>query len=187
MTENKFHVVGNYFGVVIVCYILIVAFLDQILKHDVPCPLCLLQRTAFIGIGLCAFLNIKVGIKISHYGFMLLTSILGFMIALRQVFLHIAPDDPGYGPVFFGLHYYVWSAISFVFAVGLIGVALLLERGFIPKARPIGKPTYALGVIFLGLILANGISTLLECGLIICPDNPVEYHLLSEQETLPIG
>ncbi|WP_133130719.1 disulfide bond formation protein B [Legionella yabuuchiae] len=187
MTENKFHVIGNYFGVTIVCYILLFAFYDQILTHELPCPLCLLQRTAFVGIGLCAFMNIKEGIKPSHYGFMLLASLLGFMIALRQIFLHIAPDDPGYGPVFFGLHYYVWSAISFVFAVGFIGIALLLERGFIPKARPIGKPTYALGIILLGLILANGISTVLECGLMVCPDNPVKYDVLSEHKTSSLG
>lgn len=179
MTQNKFHVIGNLMGLVIIIIILAIAFIDQIFRHDVPCPLCLLQRTAFAGIGLCICMNLKEGIKSSHYGFMILTAILGFSLALRQAFLHTAPGDPGYGPPVFGLHFYTWSAIAFMFVIGFVAIGLFMEHAFMPQIKTINKSTLIAMVIFLGLILANGVSTLLECGLMICPDNPVKYDLLS--------
>lgn len=179
MTQNKFHIVGNLLGLVIICMILTFAFIDQIMTHDLPCPLCLLQRTAFVGIGLCLCMNLKDGIKVNHYGFIILTALLGFAVAFRQVFLHIAPGDPGYGPLVFGLHLYNWSAIAFLVVIGLVATGMFMEKGFMPYSKPITKPTTVLMLLFLGLVLANGISTMLECGILVCPDNPVKYEWLS--------
>ncbi|KTD21035.1 disulfide bond formation protein B [Legionella londiniensis] len=176
MTQNKLHVWANIAGLVLINFILIAAFIDQLLHHDLPCPLCLLQRIAFVAVGLCLSMNLKLGIKASHYGLMILSALLGFAVALRQIFLHISPGDPGYGPLFFNLHLYTWSAIIFFIIIGLAAIGLLLEKGFGPKAS-FNFPTLSLTVFFLLLILANGISTLLECGFLICPSNPVRYFL----------
>ncbi|AHE67960.1 disulfide bond formation protein B [Legionella oakridgensis] len=178
MTQHKLHLVGNRIGLIIVSFILIFAFADQLFRHDIPCPLCLLQRIAFVGIGLCCCMNLKCGIKPSHYGLMLLSAVLGFAISLRQLFLHMAPGDPGYGPLLFNLHLYTWSAVGFFIILGLIAIAMLLEHGFSDTLIPLGKPTLLLMGGFLILILANGISTFIECGVLICPDNPEHYNLL---------
>jgi len=179
MNQNKFHSIGNTLGLVVICAILILAFADQVYQHDLPCPLCLLQRLGFIAVGLCLCLNLKKGIHVSHYGLMILAAILGFCSALRQISLHTAPGDPGYGHNLLGIPMYVWSAIIFMTIIGCIAIAMLFEPGFTEKQQRIGRKSIALMSIFLILILANGISTLIECGTSVCPGNPLGYRLLS--------
>lgn len=177
MTQYKLHKIGSIIGLVLVCIVLLMAFGEQVyVPKDLPCPLCLLQRVAFIAVGLCLCLNLQEGVKTSNYGLMILSSLLGFAISLRQVFLHVTPGDPGYGPLVLKLHLYNWSAVAFFIILGVIAIALMLEYGFIPNPQPMGKPIKVLLLIFLILILANAISTLVECGLNICPANPVKYY-----------
>ena len=71
MNQKKLHEWGNTFGVVILSVVLILAFADQLSNHDLPCPLCLLQRVCFVAVGLCLCMNLKEGIKTSHYGLMM--------------------------------------------------------------------------------------------------------------------
>ena len=179
MNQNQIHRLGNTIGLFIICALLTAAFIDQLNRHDLPCPLCILQRICFIAVGLCLMMNLKNGIKPSHYGLMTLSAILGFLVALRQIYLHIMPHDPGYGNVILGFHMYVWSAIAYVLINGAVGIALLFEKGFSAREQNPGKGQLALMILFLLLILTNGISTFLECGLLVCPDNPVNYELLT--------
>ncbi|WP_028389181.1 disulfide bond formation protein B [Legionella fairfieldensis] len=179
INEKKIHYWINGSALLIVCIILLIAFYKQLLNHELPCPLCLLQRLCFVGVGLCLCMNLTKGIKVSHYGLMLLASILGLTIALRQVFLHVSPGDLGYGSPLLGLYLYTWSAIGFGIIIGLIAVTLLIEDGFNRKKDILpGRFLYLLMSFFLILILANGISTFMECGPYICKDNPVHYYLL---------
>ena len=103
------------------------------------------------------------------------------MISARQVLLHIAPGDAGYGPPMLGLHLYSWALILFL--VIALGCALLLmfERQF--EAAPADHaPVKAFGVaafmIAAALVLGNGVSTVLECAGGLCPDNPTDNLLL---------
>lgn len=178
INQNKFHFWGNALGLLIICLILMIAFYEQLVAHQLPCPLCLLQRLCFIGVGLGVSMNLKFGIKIAHYGLMIFSALLGFAIALRQVFLHVLPGDLGYGSPLLGLHLYTWAALSFGIVIGLIAFALLFERGFTEKNLSLNYWHYFLMCFFLILILANGISTFLECGPFICKDNPIHYYLL---------
>ncbi len=181
MTHNKLHRFGNVIGLVIVCIILIIAFYQQLTDHDLPCPLCLLQRICFIGVGLCLCMNLMTGIRISYYGLIVLSSLLGLGIALRQIFLHVSPGDIGYGSPLLGLYLYTWSAIGFIIIIGLSAIALLFERGFYEPGQQPGRWSYFWASLFLLLILANGISTLLECGPLICKDNPVHYYFMDNR------
>jgi disulfide bond formation protein DsbB len=179
MNQNKLHKLANTAGLVIICLILLIAFADQLSRHDLPCPLCLLQRAGFAAVGLCLCMNLKEGIRISHYGLMILAALLGFFASLRQISLHTAPGDPGYGHPLLGLPLYVWCAIAFMIIIGLIALGMLFERSFTEKHPPPSRTNITLMWIFLILILANGISTLIECSRFICPDNPFGYRLLS--------
>ncbi|ARG98373.1 disulfide bond formation protein B [Legionella micdadei] len=176
--QNKIHYWGNCLGLLGVCIVLMFAFYQQLITYQLPCPLCLLQRVCFIGVGLCLSMNLKFGIKISHYGLMILSALLGLAIALRQVFLHVSPGDLGYGSPLLGIYLYTWAAIGFGIVIGLIAIALLLEREFTKKSPIPSYWHYLLICFFLILILANGISTFLECGPFICKDNPIHYYLL---------
>ena len=185
MTQYTLHKTGNIIGLGLICLILSMAFGEQLyFSSELPCPLCLLQRVAFIAVGLCLCLNIREGIKTSHYGLMVLASLLGFAISLRQVFLHVAPGDPGYGPLLLKLHLYNWSAVAFFIILGFIAIALMLEYGFVRNPQPVGRSIKALMLFFLLVILANAISTLMECGLSICPANPVKYDFTLDSHNL---
>lgn len=175
-SQKKLHVWGNSLGLVIVCVILIIAFAEQILTHSLPCPLCILQRICFAGIGICLMMNLRLGFKPSHYGYMLFQALLGLAISSRQFLLHVGPNDPGYGNPFLGLYFYTWSALIFLLIIGCIAVALSLERGFDEQYKTSNKGLIALMAVFLILILANGISTFLECGPYICPNDPTTYY-----------
>ncbi|CAM2827367.1 Transmembrane protein [Legionella worsleiensis] len=121
-------------------------------------------------------MNLRLGIRASHYGLMLLQALLGLAIATRQIFIHLGPDTPGYGEPFLGMYFYTWSALIFLFIIGFIAIALLFEQGLDRQFKTTNKGIIALTYLFLILILANGISTFLECGPYVCPDNPTVYY-----------
>lgn len=178
MDQNKLHRIANTIGLIIICSLLIVAFIDQLYEHDLPCPLCLLQRICFVGVGLSLCMNLKNGVKTSHYGLMMLSALLGFAIAMRQIYIHMAAGG-GYGNLILGLYMYQWAAITFAIIIGLIAVALLFEQGFYESSKEIKRGKFILMIVFLILILANVISTFIECGFSACPANPINYLLFN--------
>lgn len=178
--QMRLHLFGNTSGLFIICCILIFAFIDQLTRHELPCPICILQRICYVAVALCFVMNLTLGIRTSHYGLMLLASLLGLAISVRQIYIHLTPGDPGYGNLFFGLHLYTWSAVIFLIIILLISTALILDRGFMPEYRVQNKWVKVMIWVFFILILANGISTFLECGPHECPDNPSNYYLLNK-------
>jgi hypothetical protein len=174
--QVKLHYFANCLGLLLISILLIIVLVDQLLRHDLPCPLCLLQRICFVAIGLAMLMNLRFGIKPSHYALMILATLLGLGVALRQIHLHLAPNDPGYGLRFLGEYLYTWSAIGFFIILILITVALLLDRGFEGSYTLRHKALTLLTALFLFLILAHGISTFIECGPFICPDDPNRYY-----------
>ncbi|MGJ3502251.1 disulfide bond formation protein B [Piscirickettsia salmonis] len=179
-TEIKVHILFNALLLCALSILLIMAFYFQLTRNELPCPLCLLQRLCFIGLGSVALLNIIYGPRPSHYGLMLLTTLLGFSISVRQILLHIQPRDLGYGHPVFGIHFYTWGAILFFLVAIFIGIGLLLEHietNDINKntARQLTIAGKIISIVFLILIILNLVSVLFECGLSQCPDNPLHY------------
>ena len=97
------------------------AFAVQFWLGEPPCPLCVMQRIAFmlVGLGLLHTLlrthtagltsrSIAVG-----QGMAIIGALLGALAASRQILLHILPGDPGFGSPVFGLHLYTWCFIAF--------------------------------------------------------------------------
>jgi disulfide bond formation protein DsbB len=162
--------------------LLAAAFAAQLLLHELPCPLCLLQRVQFAMLAIGPILNIRFGPRPGHYAVSLLAAILGAVVSTRQILLHIMPGDAGYGTVLLGYHYYTWALIGFVAAIGLLATMLLFDRQFetnavAPKATAGAFAGIAVWLV-IGLTAANVASTLLECGFDACADNPVIYELL---------
>ena len=177
-SQQKIHYWGNAFGLIVICCLLIIAFVDQIINYDLPCPLCLLQRVSFVGIGICFMLNLYSGIRPSHYGFMLLQTLIGLAISTRQIYFHLGTNSPGYGNSILGLYFYTWAAIIFTIIILCIAIALIFDHGFDEQYTVSSKFLTIVIALFLFLILANGISTVLECGFNSCPGNPTYYYLL---------
>ncbi|OJA84451.1 disulfide bond formation protein B [Burkholderia ubonensis] len=169
----------NCFALLGVCAALGVAFYYQLALGELPCPLCLLQRAGLILIGIGFALNVRFGIRSAHYGLVLIAALGTGGIALRQVFLHIAPGSGAYGSAFLGLHFYTWAAITAVLTILFVAIMLFLQSREQPRstvrANWLGN---AAVVAFAMLIAANLFSTLLECGLGQCADNPIAYEWL---------
>ena len=175
--QEKFQLFINKLGLGLLVLIFLVSFYIQFVWHDLPCPLCLLQRIAFSACGIALMFNLFIEIRPRHYGMLQLAALLGFSSSVRQILLHIVPNDPGYGPPIFGIHIYTWSCIIFAFIIICSSLALFYDRGF-HKTKPSGF-TKALAAIFLLMIIVNAVSVLMECGLGVCPANPTSYKLLS--------
>jgi disulfide bond formation protein DsbB len=172
----------NVIGLYAIALVLIVAFAAQLWLHELPCPLCLLQRIQFAVLAIGPMMNVRWGPRPSHYALSLFAAAAGFVFSTRQVLLHILPGDPGYGTALLGYHYYMLALIAFAAAIVLIAIMLLFDRQFEPDAAPKfdAPDTSATAAVWLVIALTalNVVSTLLECGFGACADNPVTYELL---------
>jgi disulfide bond formation protein DsbB len=54
-------------GLYAVALVLAAAFAAQLLLHELPCPLCLLQRLQFTVLAIGPILNIRFGLRPSHF------------------------------------------------------------------------------------------------------------------------
>ncbi len=157
------------------------AFAVQFGRGELPCPLCLLQRLAFVMVGVGLLLNLTAGERPLHYAVAIASAMGGIIPSLRQILLHLHPGDPGFGSTLFGLHFYTWAFVGFTGLVMFCALCLALmpapgdtERGA-PRPAWQRQMVRGIGGVFLLLTLGNVVSTTLECGLGSCPDDPVHY------------
>lgn len=174
--------VFNVLGLLAVCASLGIAFYYQLALKELPCPLCLLQRAGLVLTGIGLMLNVRFGVKSAHYGVALAGALTTGIVALRQVLLHIAPGDSGYGSTFMGLHFYTLAALSSLAAIAGIALLLMLQTWEAPARNPAWK---SLGgrlvcLLFILLVAGNLVSTVLECGAGACEDDPTFYQLLGK-------
>jgi disulfide bond formation protein DsbB len=179
---RAFAVTLNALSLYAVALVLAAAFAAQLLLHELPCPLCLLQRIQFTVLAIGPILNIRWGPRPSHYALSLLAAAAGAAFSTRQILLHIMPGDTGYGTALFGYHYYTLALIGFIAAIVLIAAVLLSDRQFAQdtEAPQVAPGAFATGAVWLVIALTalNVASTLLECGFGACAENPVVYELL---------
>jgi disulfide bond formation protein DsbB len=172
----------NAISLYAVALVLSAAFGAQLVLHELPCPLCLLQRIQFAVLAIGPIMNIRFGPRPSHYALSLLAAAAGAAFSTRQVLLHIMPGDSGYGTALFGYHYYTLALIGFAVAIVLLAAILLFDRQFEDDGapQPDAPGMFATTAVWLvvGLTALNVASTLLECGFGACADNPVVYELL---------
>lgn len=158
----------------ILCLILLSAYGVQFIWKEEPCPLCMLQRVAMLSVAIGCLLNVRCGIKMSHYALCLLSSILGGTVALRQISLHVCPSFPTFGVPVLGLSLYTWSFITFACVVFAIALLLFLYDPKVDDSpdQPIKMSNFEKSTFGLTLFitLANVITTYLQCGIGPCHD-----------------
>jgi disulfide bond formation protein DsbB len=170
----------NALGLIAVDLVLLLALADQLWYHDLPCPLCLLQRAGFIAAGFGLVLNLLFGPRPSHYGVVILGAAAGAAVSIRQILLHIVPGTGSYGNAFLGLHLYTWAFLLFALMIAGSAVLLLYDRQFgrpEPWSQHLDALPLAAFVLFAALVAADLVSALLICGFGACPDNPTHYLL----------
>jgi disulfide bond formation protein DsbB len=122
-------------------------------------------------------LNIRFGASNIHYAMILASSLAGAATSMRQVLLHIAPGDQGYGSALFGLHFYTWGFISFVVTIAFCAVMLCIDRqpNKLSNRGTSGIIASAVIILFFALAAANTVSSVMVCQFGPCPDNPTQY------------
>lgn len=170
-----------------VALIMIAALVMQFAFNEIPCPLCLLQRIAYLGIGFGVILNLRNGHSIRHEGLTIIMAILLLIISTRQTLLDIYPR-PGHeyiGTEILGLHMPVWSivfSILFLFAYAL-RFSILGYGAYLNHARlelyPILRTISGM-LIWIVIVIAaiNFVSTFLQCGFGGC--HTFGYSLLAK-------
>lgn len=170
---------ANILELIGVLLVLLMALLLQFAFHELPCPLCLLQRVGFIGVAFGISLNLRFGFRPSHYAIVILSGLFTSFVALRQIALHILPGTPAYGSALFGWHLYTWSFVLAMMIV--IGTTILLsvDRQYLTVApqttRKLTWIGYAIFALMCFVIIANAVAVILQCGFAACPDNPTVY------------
>ena len=169
-----------------VCGVLLGAFGAQFIGGELPCPLCILQRMAMI---LCAAgpawllatalrREVDAADYARCYGASAFAAVLGACMSGRQVLLHIAPGDPGYGEPVLGMHLYTWALVVFATVVAVAGAHLFLLTPSRPERLPLRALSRATFLLLVAITLANAAAVFALEGLHwVLPDNPTEYRL----------
>jgi len=172
--KNKIRLIRtlNALMIFVIMGVLLGAYYQQYFKHEVPCPLCILQRLAMIGICMGLLLNLRFGIKLKYYGLSFLSAIVGAIVAGRQICLHICPGFPIFGIPVFGLSLYTWSFLVFAFSILALVVFLFLYSPDQTKKRSLNFFEHSAFFVIFILTTLNLFTTYKECGFGPCEDVP---------------
>lgn len=167
----------NVLDVLLILWVNAAAFFFEFGLHELPCPLCLLQRFGLLLTMVGFLMNIRFGTHPAHYGFSLLSALFTAAVAIRQILLHIIPGTETYGSALFGLHTYTWSFITSVAIVIVTICYLFFEKQFTRHFSFRTHPHFGkvLFVVAIGMCVLNIVSVFMVCGFGSCPDNPTAY------------
>lgn len=155
--------------------ILTAAMVMQYAFGELPCPLCLLQRVAMLGVCFGLMQNFRNGFSDRNLGYSLLFSVFLLIVAVRQTLLDIYPR-PGHayiGSAVLGLHMPVWSiliATALITAFALKLCVIGTEDGARPPTRRsvLGRLGIILSLYVIAIALINFGSVVVQCGLGEC-------------------
>ncbi|HLF66059.1 MAG TPA: disulfide bond formation protein B, partial [Gammaproteobacteria bacterium] len=135
--KNKFRVrtielLCNLLEITGVLLVLFMTLAFQFILQELPCPLCLFQRVGMFCVALGFLMNMRFGLRPSHYAMIILGALYTSFVALRQVALHILPGAPGFGAPFLGLHLYTWSFIVSIIIIVVTTLMMGVDRQYLP-------------------------------------------------------
>jgi hypothetical protein len=178
---------SNAIDIFAVVSISLAAVLVQIFMHELPCPLCLLQRIGIMAIGFGYLMNIMFGNRIVHYAYSTLAAVITLLIAIRQILLHIVPGSGYYGDAIFGLHLYSWVFVICILVIIWNTLIITMYPDEVKHEHLLknikiehNKIIKFLVLLYLFSILLNVILTFLECGVSQCPEDPISYFLIDK-------
>ena len=160
-----------------ICIALLAAFFFQLGLGEIPCPLCMLQRVGLMFVGLGFAMNLRFGPSAVHYAVVILSAMVGAGVSLRQILLHIAPNDPGFGSAIFGYHMYTWGFVAFMGSIVFSAVMLFVDRDQLSGPGQLVRTTIGTVLIALLVLLSAGnvASDVLTCGFAPCDGDPKGY------------
>ena len=188
-TSRRLLAVLNYTYLLLVMFviagILTTAMTLQYANGELPCPLCLLERVAMLGVCFGIMLNFRRGFSYQNTGFSLLFALVLLVIAVRQSLLDIYPR-PGHeyiGSAIFGIHMPVWSILialslltAYAIKLAILGGDEYLRAADLSQFPSIRKVADVLSVYVIAICVINLISVILQCGFGEC--HTFSYKLL---------
>lgn len=180
---SKLHYLFSFSMLLTLASILTFAQVLQFANGEIPCPLCLLQRVAMLGVCFGLIRDLVERPSLHNAGLSMVFAMLLLVISVRQTLLDIYPR-PGHeyiGSAIFGIHMPVWSVL--IAAALLLAFALkfaVLGEG--EKLTPLKKfPALAvaaklLSLYVIALCVLNFVSVVVQCGADAC--HTYEYRLL---------
>lgn len=166
-------------------------FYFQFAQGEFPCPLCILQRMAMMIVVIGPIFVVSkalqgrssVGTLATGAGISIIGAVLGMIMSARQVLLHIAPGDPGYGTAVLGMHLYTWALVSFLVVLVFCGAMLAANTWVVPvaPAHPALRMLARVVIwLFLATIAINAVVVFAEAGWnLYLPDDPTGYRLFT--------
>jgi len=178
-TTRNIAIVANMLGLTGIIVLLLMTFILQFSLHELPCPLCLLQRVGFVIAGIGLLFNLRFGLRTSHYMWVILGTLFSAYVSLRQVTLHVVPGTGVYGSSILGMHLYTWAFVIAMVTLLLTAILAAFDKQYLsPVWEPSGKMRYLVNFLFALMFLltfGNLLGVLAECGIHICPANPTSY------------
>lgn len=159
---------------VVLAAILTAAMVLQYGYHEVPCPLCLLQRIAMFGICFALMLQDRRGDRVRCIGLGIVSALFLLVVSARQTLLDICPL-PGrsyVGSAVLGLHMPVWSVIVALAVIAVLAVQLAVLGAEGPREEAtwplLSRIAAIAGLYVIALCAINLVSAILQCGLGAC-------------------
>ena len=159
----------------VIAAILTAAMVMQYGHGELPCPLCLLQRVAMLGVCFGLMQNFRNGFSDRNLGYSLLFSVFLLIVAVRQTLLDIysRPGHEYVGSAVLGLHMPVWSILIAVALITAFAAKLCVigtEDGSRPPERTslVGRAATGLSLYVIAIALINFGSVAVQCGLGQC-------------------
>ena len=179
----------NYTYLVLVMFviagILTSAMTLQYANGELPCPLCLLERFAMLGVCFGIMMNFRHGFSYQNTGFSLLSAIFLLVFSVRQTLLDIYPR-PGHeyiGSAILGIHMPVWSIIialviltAYAIKLAVIGGDEFLSAASVDEFPTLRRIAHVLSGYVGVVCIVNLVSVVVQCGLGEC--HTFSYKLL---------
>lgn len=160
----------NALLILVLMGVILSAFYQEFTVQGNPCPLCLLQRIAMVGVATSTMMNLRFGIRIRHYALGLASAVFGASVSVRQILLHICPSFSEFGYPVLGYSLFTWAFFVFCSCVVAIIIFLFLYK---PEQRKTvqmnGFEKFTFAVLAL-IVLVNLLIAFSLCGFGSCPD-----------------
>lgn len=158
----------NAAGVIVIAFVIGGAFYFEFAFQQTPCIYCLMIRGCFTIMAFGALMNVRYGIRLSHYAICLAGALLGTVVAFFDIITSYPPLSAWGSIPFMGLHLPSWGLISFLAAIGLIAIVICFDKQFV---RPAGDALLARDSWFWLTVVAFAVIMLVTAGNIVVSAN----------------
>ncbi len=184
----------NIIALLVIIAVITGSLVQQFGYGQAPCALCVVQRSALIGMALGPILNLLMGLSPKHYALTIIAALVGSAAAGKQAIneasgtLKLDPND-----VVMGIPLYYWALG--VCIAGILACAIMLlwssswqseDTGVLFHRGPARAATFTvIGWLFTYICLTIW-QVIANCGVTMCPANPASTGAQSTQFTFAV-